>query len=387
MKQTKKLYDIDAYKTNFDAVVLVCEEIDLSGQKAYQVILNQTLFFPEEGGQSPDKGTINGIQVIDVQIKNNIITHTLMLPCNVGDSVHGVIDWSHRFHNMQQHTGEHIFSGLVNQTYGYDNVGFHLSDQIVTMDFNGVLTQEQVSEIEYAANEVIIRNIPIEVSFPEKEQLATMSYRSKIEIDGQVRIVSIPGVDACACCAPHVKKTAEVGILKVMNVQNYKGGVRISILCGFRALMEFRKKATIVAEISNILSTNQDNIVENVIKLKNTNQSLKAQLISAKQESFSAKLKEIPKDQSDIYLFEEDLDATIMRNGVNLLVADHEGICGIFSGNDADGYRYIIGSNTVDVRNTTTVLREKLGAKGGGSKTMVQGSVFATETMIREILL
>jgi alanyl-tRNA synthetase len=382
MIQTKKLYDLDAYAIEFKATVLSCEEIQLEGRNVYQVILDQTLFFPEEGGQSPDKGTIGKVQVLDVQIKEEVITHTLEEPVEVGEVVQGILDWKHRFSNMQQHSGEHIFSGLVNKRFGYDNVGFHLSDQIVTMDFNGVLTEKEAADIEYAANEAIIKNLPVQVTFPSKEELADMNYRSKIEIDGQVRIVTIEGVDVCACCAPHVKKTGEIGMLKIVNMQNYKGGVRISILCGFRALEEYRQKTAVLSELTSSLSANQDSLVEAVTKLKNMNQSLKTELAVAKQEYMEAKLKEIPKDQENVYLFENNLDPQVMRNAVNQLVSEHSGICGIFTGDDEEGYRYIIGSSTKDTRTVATTLREKLGAKGGGSAAMVQGSVVAKRETI-----
>lgn len=386
MIQTKKLYDLDAYAVEFNATVLSCEEIQLEGRKAYQVILDQTLFFPEEGGQSPDKGTINKVQVLDVQIKGDVITHTLEKPVEVGVVVQGIIDWNHRFSNMQQHSGEHIFSGLVNKRFGYDNVGFHLSDQIVTMDFNGVLTAEEAADIEFAANEVIIKNLPVQVTFPSKEELSDMNYRSKIEIDGQVRIVTIEGVDVCACCAPHVKQTGEIGMLKILNMQNYKGGVRISILCGFRALEEYRQKTVVLSELTSSLSANQDTLVEAVTKLKNMNQSLKTELAVAKQEYMEAKLKEIPKNQENVYLFENNLDPQVMRNTVNQLVREHTGICGIFTGDDEEGYRYIIGSTTQDARTVATMLKEKFGAKGGGSAAMVQGSVVAKRETIVSLL-
>ena len=304
----------------------------------------------------------------------------------MGVGVHGCIDWKHRFNNMQQHSGEHIFSGLVNKKFGYDNVGFHLSDQIVTMDFNGVLTAEDAADIEYAVNEVIINNLPVQVTFPSKEELSDMNYRSKIEIDGQVRIVTIAGVDVCACCAPHVRSTGEIGMLKILNMQNYKGGVRISILCGFRALEEYRKKTEILSELTSSLSANQDSLIEAVDKLKNVNQSLKVEVSVAKQECMEAKLRGIPKDQVNVYLFENNLDAQVMRNAVNQLVTEHAGICGIFSGDEEEGYRYIIGSSTEDARTIASILREKLGAKGGGSAAMVQGSVVAKKEMILALI-
>ena len=386
MEITKKLYDLDAYQTEFDAEVISCEPLEKKEETVYQVILDQTLFFPEEGGQSPDQGTMNGIEVSDVQIKKDVITHTLPRPVVPGSKVHGILNWEHRFSNMQQHTGEHIFSGLVHGRYGYNNVGFHLSDNIVTMDFDGVLSQAQVEEIEDEVNRVISSNRTVEVTYPTREELEKLEYRSKIEIEGQVRIVTIPGVDVCACCAPHVARTGEIGMLKVMTLSNYKGGVRISILCGFRALRAFREKAQIINALTGSLSANQEMLPELVEKLKTANQDLSYKLASAKQKLMAEKIAEIPAEQEHVILFETDLDTPVIRNVVNELTAVHTGICGVFVGDEAEGYQFIIGSRTKDCREIATKLREGVKARGGGSAAMIQGSVKAGEDELRELL-
>ena len=390
LSKTIRLYDADAYQTEFEATVLACEEVEKKDGKVYQgvyqVWLDQTLFFPEEGGQSPDMGTIDGVEVLDVQIKNEVITHTLAAPLTVGTTVKGVVDWKHRFYNMQQHSGEHIFSGIVHKKFGYDNVGFHLSDSIVTMDFNGVISPKEITEIEEKVNQAIIENIPVEVSYPSKEELKELDYRSKIEIEGQVRIVTIPGYDVCACCAPHVRRTGEIGSLKVMNVQSYKGGVRVSILCGFRALDAFRQKADIITELMAEFSTSQDAILDNVKKLKGTNQTMKNQLAAAKQELMEYKVSAIPEDSENAILFEADLETPVVRGVVNGLVEKFAGISAVFVGNDENGYQFIVGSKNKDCRQIAATLREKLSARGGGSDKMIQGSVAATQLQIEELL-
>ena len=386
LSKTIRLYDADAYQTEFEATVLACEEVEKKDGRGYQVWLDQTLFFPEEGGQSPDMGTIDGVEVLDVQIKNEVITHTLAAPLTVGTTVKGVVDWKHRFYNMQQHSGEHIFSGIVYKKFGYDNVGFHLSDSIVTMDFNGVISPKEITEIEEKVNQAIIENIPVEVSYPSKEELKELDYRSKIEIEGQVRIVTIPGYDVCACCAPHVRRTGEIGSLKVMNVQSYKGGVRVSILCGFRALDAFRQKADIITELMAEFSTSQDAILDNVKKLKGANQTMKNQLAAAKQELMEYKVSAIPEDSENAILFEADLETPVVRGVVNGLVEKFAGISAVFVGNDENGYQFIVGSKNKDCRQIAATLREKLSARGGGSDKMIQGSVAATQLQIEELL-
>ena len=385
LSKTIRLYDADAYQTKFEATVLACEEVEKKDGRGYQVWLDQTLFFPEEGGQSPDMGTIDGVEVLDVQIKNDVITHILAEPLTVGAMVKGVVDWQHRFYNMQQHSGEHIFSGIVHNRFGYDNVGFHLSDSIVTMDFNGVITPEEITEIEEKVNQAIIENIPVEVSYPSKEELKELDYRSKIEIEGQVRIVTIPGYDVCACCAPHVRRTGEIGSLKVMNVQSYKGGVRVSILCGFRALDAFRQKADIITELMAEFSTSQEAIIDNVKKLKGANQTMKNQLAAAKQELMEYKVSAIPEDSENAILFEADLETPVVRGVVNGLVEKFAGISAVFVGNDENGYQFIVGSKNKDCRQIASALREKLSARGGGSDKMIQGSVAATQLQIEEL--
>lgn len=386
MNETIRLFDKNAYEIEFDATVISCVEIIKEDRAVYEVVLDQTLFFPEEGGQTPDQGTINNQTVVDVQIQNGIIIHTMNVSLQVGEKIHGMIDWSHRFHNMQQHSGEHIFSGLVHRAYGYDNVGFHLSDQIVTMDFNGPLTMEQASQIEYEANQAIISNQEILVSYPSKKELEQLDYRSKIEIDGQVRIVTIPGVDVCACCAPHVNRTGEIGILKIIDMKNYKGGVRISILCGYRALADYRKKTEIISSLSVMLSANQESVVDSVVTTRNANQLLKQELTQVKKAYLSLKLESIPKNQENIYIFEEDMDQQAVRTVLNDKMQSHEGTIGIFIGNDVDGYRFLIGSLTKDVRILMGALKENLNAKGGGSTTMIQGSFEATKEQVMKIL-
>lgn len=406
-QKTIKLYDTTPYETTFTATVLSCEvcperstgqkvaKQDTASQlpdtepvttKIYRLILDRTLFFPEEGGQSSDKGVINGIEVVDVQINNDIVEHYITTPIDEGTQITAAIDWNHRFSNMQQHSAEHIFSGIVYREYGFKNVGFHLSDNIVTMDFDGVLTAEQIEDIEWKVNQAIAENIEIDARYPEQEELAQLDYRSKIEIDGPVRIVTIPGYDVCACCAPHVKRTGEIGILKVMTVQNYKGGVRISILCGFRALKAFREKNKVVSSLMNCLSTGQETLFERVSQLKEGNQELKIQIGILKQEAMLGKIEIIPRQQKHVILFEEELDTAIVRNVVNALVEKHEGNCAVFTGNDTTGYRFILGSKTLDCRETAASLRERFGAKCGGSQMMIQGSVEADRESILQLL-
>ncbi len=380
MQQTKKLYDDNPYQTSFDASVLSCEPYTVPEKKAaqgtplYDVIFDQTIFFPEEGGQNADTGTIGSHPVLDVQIKDGVIHHIMNASFVPGQKISGKIDWQPRYSNMQQHSGEHIMSGLIHSHFGYDNVGFHLGVKNVTLDFNGFLTPEQLDTIESLANEAVYKNLAILASYPPKDQLDAMEYRSKIELTGPVRIVTIPGYDICACCAPHVKNTGEIGMIKITDAIKYKGGIRISIQCGSRALDDYRMKQQQIFALSALLSAKQEAVADAAAKLKEDNFSLKGKIIALQNSLIELKASAIPADIENLCLIENHLEPAAHKNYVNLLTEKCSGICAVFSGSDADGYRYIIASKSQDVRPLNNRLKTELQTKGGGSREMVQGS-------------
>ena len=380
MVKTRELYYEDAYTYKFDAMVLSCKE---GKGGTFFVILDQTAFFPEQGGQSSDVGVIedeNGtsIKVTHTSIKDGIITHVTDAPLREGTKVTGRIDWGHRFSNMQQHTGEHIFSGIVHSEFGYDNVGFHLSDSEVTMDYSGPLNADDIKALELKVNRAIWEDIEVQCTFPSKEELDKLEYRSKKELTGDVRIVTIPGYDVCACCAPHVSTTAEIGFLKVVSFQAYKGGVRVSILCGKRALGYIQDEHDILSEISRSLTTSADKVMDSVTKMREENHELKGKLIEAQEKLLEYELQAIDKNLSDVFLVKDSgMDGNLMRKTVNALAAEHGGYCGVFSGTDESGYKYIVatGAEGKELKALQDVLKEKFGAKGGGNVAMIQGSI------------
>ncbi|MBE5880886.1 MAG: alanyl-tRNA editing protein [Lachnospiraceae bacterium] len=380
----RKLFYEDIHITHFKAVVLSCEKPDsTTGKDMYRVLLDATAFFPEEGGQSADIGTIDGREVLDVQIKNDLIYHFMKEPIAAGKTVECHVDWAQRFDFMQQHSGEHILSGIVHERFGYNNVGFHLSPREVTLDFDGPIESEQLRDIELAANRVIWLNLPIEISYPEKEELATLTYRSKIEIDGQVRIVTIPGVDVCACCAPHVEATGQIGMIKIVNAQNYKGGMRLTIVCGQRALSDYREKLDSVTTIAQSMSVKQNQVIDAFNKLKAETQALneKANDLQAKCLAMLLDTLPIPSESEHAVLFTNISDNIAIRNAVNNLTGQYEGYCAIFWGCDGD-YRFIAGSKHADCNLLAQQFRAQLGAKCGGNALMIQGSAAATSKNI-----
>ena len=379
---TERLFDQDSYLKEFQATVLDCEK----EEESWRVVLDRTAFFPEGGGQSGDCGVLGTIEVTGTIEKDGIIYHLVKEPLQVGQAVEGKIDFSTRFDKMQQHTGEHIVSGIVSSLYGYHNVGFHLGDEVTTFDFDGELSKEQVLDLENRVNEVVFANVPVVVTYPEHEKLSTLEYRSKIEIEGQVRLVTIEGIDVCACCAPHVKRTGEVGIVKIISCERHRGGCRLTILCGRRALKEYQRKQEISGRISAALSAKPEQIDEAVERLKEQNQKLREQLNQVQTRYLQEKLQGITKETACVCTFEENLDSIAVRNFVNAAMEKCDGICGAFLGNDEQGYHYILGSRCQDVREAAKKLNESFNGKGGGKPQMVQGSLMGQETEIRKVL-
>ena len=248
---TQKLYDYDSHISEFEADVLSCQEID----GRYKTVLDRTAFFPEGGGQPCDTGTINGVHVFDVQIENDEIYHYTNAPLSEGDTVCCALDFKRRHAFMQNHTGEHIVSGILNDMYGFQNVGFHLGEEFATLDFNGELSREQLNEVELIANRKVWSNLPVKAYYPPKSELSTLPYRSKKELDGDIRIVHITDTDMCACCAPHVKNTGEVGIIKLLDTVRMRGGTRVVFKCGEYALHDYNNRYENAVHISNLLSS------------------------------------------------------------------------------------------------------------------------------------
>lgn len=355
----------------------------------WDTILTQTAFYPEGGGQPSDTGALNGVKVLHVSEKGEEIIHELEAPLEEGVLAEGVIDWQKRYDNMQQHTGEHIFSGLVHKHFGYDNVGFHMGTDEVTVDFNGVLTQEQLDELEDEANQLIYDNVPVKVFYPSKEELEELDYRSKKELTGLVRIVEIPGGDICACCGTHVETTGEVGLIKLRTMINYKGGVRISMLCGRRALMDYRERLKDEIRISNLLSAKLALVPDAVEKMKNESQEKDLALGRLWQQLLEKKAESYPESTEVLAVFEEGLSPVQLRQLATMLYEKGKGkIVGVFSGNeDEQVYQYALGSSQADMRKLSKAMNGALNGRGGGSNLMAQGTFKAAESAIRETLM
>ena len=387
-KATEKLYDADAYATVFEANILQVEP----AKTGLCLILDKTLFFPEEGGQNCDKGTLtcvgqdfmvtyvglekrDGVEVICHYVEGDERSFGL------GDKVQGKIDWQDRYDKMQNHSGEHILSGIIHNEFGFDNVGFHLNDELFTMDFNGVITKEQLEFLEKRANEIVLENVAIYGEYLPDDELTALEYRSKKEIEGAVRIVTIEGYDRCACCAPHVKTSIEVGVIKIVKAENWKGGMRLTVLCGNRAYKDYAKKHEILQNLSRSFSTSEDKISEVIEGLKNNLADLEFKMASLECQMATEKLL-----QSSVQFFDTLSPKALTKAMDDAMKQKPSELFMAFVGDDENGYRYMVGSLTQNVEEAGKILREKLGAKGGGRGTMVQGMVGATKAEILEVM-
>ena len=395
--KTTRLFDQNSHLYTFTASVLSAE----AGKTpdTLSVVLDATAFFPEGGGQYPDKGVLAGCPVTDVQEKNGVITHTVSLshlngephPFAEGATVTGELDAATRFARMQNHSGEHIISGIVHRLYGYKNVGFHLGDGDVTLDFDGVLTRAQLDAIEEEANAIVAATLPVKAYYPDPAELSTLTYRAKLDLTEGVRIVRIGRSDApkdlCACCAPHVDCTGEIGLIKLLDFIHYKGGVRIHMLCGSWALADYRRRYTAVATMAAAMSVKQEEVVTGFDRLRAEVEE-KKQTVSALRAKLEAHtLAAITPTEGSLCLFDEGMDALEMRRLLNAAAGKCGRLCGVFSGNDESGYRYVIGRGdaSIDLKKMVGEINTALSAKGGGSSEMLQGSCTAKRAEIEAV--
>ncbi len=377
--QTVKLFEENPYLSEFTAKVISCEKEN----DVYKTVLNQTAFFYEGGGQSSDTGFIGNAKVLDVQLINNEIYHYTAEATPVGQEISCKINFTERYKKMQIHTGEHIVSGVMHNLYGLENVGFHLGKNEVTLDFNAALTREQLNTAETEANQIIYKNLPVICYYPSKDQIKNINYRSKKEILENLRIVEIKGHDICACCAPHVKNTGEVGIIKLINFEKHKNGTRIYMACAQDALADYQTISQNNFEISSLLCAKPyetANAVRSVLLEKealfHTIGQLKRNIIALKSEAVTT-------SDTPLVLFEDDMDIPNMRNLANNLMLKRPQVY-IFS-QIGNNFNYLCAAKN-GMKEFATKINQTFKGKGGGSDSMVQGTVTTTKEDLLEFL-
>ncbi len=376
---TRKLYYEDSHIREFTATVRSCSPVE----DCWEVVLDQTAFFPGGGGQLPDTGTMNLARVTGAKERGEDVIHITDAPMTVGETVSCRLDWLQRLRRMQNHTGEHIISGIIHARWGYENTGFHMGEDFITVDYSGELTMEQLREVEWEANLVTAANVPVTASFPDKSALDAMEYRSKKELQGAVRIVHVQGCDTCACCAPHVKLTGEVGMVKIYGCMRHRGGVRLTMLCGLDALEDYHARCANVTAISGMLSAKPMEVASAVERLCREQEALKQKLTHLSRKLTEQKIAMLQPAEGNLVLFEPDLDMPSLRELVNAAKDKCTGIAAGFTGGDDKGYHYILGSKTVDLRANAKTINAAIKGKGGGQKEMIQGTATATEEEIR----
>ena len=389
MQPTQKYYEADAYRREADAVILAAEPDGRGGGK---LALDGTVFYPEGGGQPADHGTLTlpdgaRLTVTDVHEQGGVIWHrvdTLPDTAAPGTAVTGRIDWAWRFDKMQQHTGEHILSGILHQMFGAENVGFHIGSDAVRMDTSVPISAEGLREAELAANRIVWQNVPVLITYPTREELARMTYRSKKEIEGQVRIVTIPGADVCACCGTHTAATGAVGQIKILAAENYKGGVRLSIVCGERALLAAQAMRQRQADIGALLSAKPSETAHAVHRVYDEYTALKFAHFGLCSELFDALAAQVAPGADAIRIV-PGLDPDGLHRLAARLSEATTGLCAALTANEK-GTGYCLAQAGGDVRALTKALNTALNGRGGGKPGICQGSCAAAPEQVETFL-
>ena len=375
--KTNKLFYADTHLATFSAVVVDC----FQGKQGFEVELDRTAFYPEGGGQAADKGTLGGMEVLHVHEEGERVLHRMAAPLTIGETVEGVIDYAHRFDLMQQHTGEHIVSGIINSRYGWHNVGFHMGWDSITIDFDGVIPPEDLPELERLANEAIYRNIPLNIWTPSPEELPTVFYRTKRELPWPVRIVQVPGYDSCACCGLHVERTGEIGLIKLFSCVRFRSGSRIEMLCGQRCF-DFLSR-----------SHEQNKLVSAAFSAKLMETGEAAKRMNALLDEHKRRIGELEAvifrsiadrcaGKGDSLLMYDGLDSVGVRKLADLAAEMCGGMAAVFSGSDENGYCYCLIQKGGDLRGFNKAMISALNGRGGGKPEFQTGSVRCTRESI-----
>ena len=377
---TEKLYYADSHLAQFSSVVTALTEWD--GRRA--VALAATAFFPTGGGQACDTGSVGTARVIQTEEIDGTVWHFFEgePSFSVGDTVTGEIDFPQRFARMQAHSGEHIVSGVAHNLFGAENVGFHMDGLLMTVDFDRPLSREQITLIEEKANEVVWQNRPVHAEICSPEQLACLDYRSKKEFDGDVRIVTIDGVDRCACCAPHVSFTGEIGLIKILSCISHRGGVRITLICGEEAYRDYAEKYDHTLKIASLLAAKHNETDTAVEALIAQNKELKNAVFAQKKRLCAYLVSRTPAAEGNAVVFAEDCDMDELCE-ISLGMLDKcGGVSVACAGNDENGYSYVITCRGVVMNRYARQINGALNGRGGGRDEMIRGSFKATKTEI-----
>ena len=375
--ETRKLYYEDSHMQRFTATVLSCTDIG----KGFEVILDATAFYPEGGGQAADTGTLGGVRVIDTRERGEAVVHLCDGPLEAGTQVEGVIDYDLRFPRMQQHSGEHIVSGILFRRYGWQNKGFHMGTDTITVDVEGVVPPEDLASIEAEANAAVWANLPVKTWYPSPEELPTIPYRSKKALTGPVRIVEFPGWDICACCGTHAKATGEIGLIKLYSSIGFRGGSRIEMACGEQALRLLNTAFEQNRQVSQAFSAQIQETGAAARRMNDTLAQLKYRMVGLERRIF-ASIADSCAGRGDVVHFEAHLDSTAVRELADAIAETCGGAACVFSGSDESGYGFCLVTRSGDLRSLGKDMTKALNGRGGGKPNCQQGRVQASRAEI-----
>ena len=400
LSKTELLYASDGMLTEFCAVVT---EAGICDDGRYYAMTDRTAFFPGGGGQQADTGMFlssndDRICVTEVFSDNGRIFHITERELKAGEKVRGIVNADVRYRRMQIHGAEHIISGLIHSTFGYDNSGFHMSDDIAVFDVNGPLSAGQISDIEMRANKAVFENRPITISFPDPKEARELSYRSKLDTYENIRLVTIEGTDVCACCAPHVASTGQLGVIKIIDHMPHRGGTRMTLTAGMSAYEDYTALHCSNAQIMEALSSKREMTAIAVRALVDRQQAQREEIAGLKRAVAKAKTAEVinrierrpPADDGPELIFSDTLDIVGLRDLVNECTKVFSGIVCAFLAAD-DGFKYIFAvcaqnADNADLPAFTADFNKNCGGKGGGSPVMAQGSTTADRDTIEAYL-
>lgn len=377
---TQKLYYQDSHLLEFDAKVLSC----VPAEHGWEIILDATAFFPEGGGQASDTGTLGGVHVLSSKEVGQTVVHLCSGALDAGASVHGCVDAEPRMIRMQMHSGEHIISGLIHKRFGYHNVGFHMNLERIVIDFDGVIPEDAIAEIEEEANRAVWRSIPLHIWTPSEEELPGVSYRTKRALPWPVRIVEVPGYDTCACCGTHVKTTGEIGLIKIFSAVSFRGGTRMELACGLAALREVNMLFDQNRQVSRLLSVPQKETAMGARSVLSQLEQTKFTVVKLRREQAQT-IADTFADKGDSIYFAEGLDGNALRELTEAIVSRCGGKAFVFS-KATEGYNYCIASRQENIQPLCREMNGKLNGRGGGKSGFCQGTVKADEEKIRAFL-
>ena len=376
--QTRKLYYEDSHRSCFTATVISCEQ----GKAGWEVTLDATAFYPEGGGQAGDTGTLGAVRVLDTRERGEQVVHLCDGPLEAGSSVEGQIDYAPRFLRMQQHSGEHIVSGIIHRRYGYHNTGFHMGSEIITIDFDGIIPPQDLADIEREANGAVWQNLPVTCWYPSETELPTVVYRTKKALPWPVRIVRVPGFDSCACCGTHVKATGEIGLIKLISVMGFRGGTRMEMACGSAALAVLNRAFDQNRLVSQAFSAQMEDTGAAARRMNETLAQQKFRITGLERRLFRT-IAAGYAGKGNVLHFEEGLDSVGVRELADAIAEVCGGTAAVFSGSDGAGYAYCLVTRQGDLRALNKKMTAALEGRGGGKPVCQQGRVSAEETAIR----